>query len=219
MPVNVTTTGIGADVDLADAYKGDGIGELGKWLTGIAQAYRNEDFEEEQIIDRVRPGHGPYLDQLVECAIKDYCGNLSNYDKAAAIADSESLAESMFDDWSEQYLPTLYSSMCQRGIYNSTSAQLLANDAFSEVMKDALKARIDFINGYGNILAQKGGVANNAMTVSINSYQDSDTERRLDIYPKTGQFAQDLAVAVLAYFLIDVFLRRCYFADEKDCDE
>lgn len=213
MAVNVTTTGIGADVDLADAYKGDGVGELGKFLTGLSQGYRNEDLTESATIDRIRPGHETFLDSLLECAISDYCGNIGALSKETAIAENRARAESMFDDWAEEYLPTLYSSLCKRGIYNSTTAQLLANDAFAEALKDALKTEIDRINAYADALAKKGNVANGAMTVSVNSYQQTDLERKLDVYPKTGQFAQDMAIAVVAYFLIDLFINRDYFAD------
>lgn len=213
MAVSVTTTGIGADVDLADAHKGDGLAGFGQWLSGVAAAYRNEDLIENQIIDRVRPGHETFLDQLVSCAITDYCASILAYSKDNAMADSKALAESMFDDWAEEYLPTLYSSMCKRGIYNSTTAQLLANDAFAEAMKDAMKAQLDFVKAYADIIAAKGNVAVGAMNVSINSYQETHTDRKLDVYPKTGQFAQDMAVAILAYFLIGPFISREYFAD------
>jgi hypothetical protein len=76
------------------------------------------------------------------------------YTKADAIADSEGLVASIFGNYSRTQLPQIFSAQGSAGAYNSTGAQALANDAFSEATSKSQAAVLGNIKTYADITAQ-----------------------------------------------------------------
>lgn len=71
--------------------------------------------------------------------------------RALAISDSNSLVSSLFFEYRSSDLPNIYQAMNGSGGYNSTTAALLANDAFARTTAKAAKEVLDNVQRYGNI--------------------------------------------------------------------
>ena len=63
----------------------------------------------------------------------------------------------------DEVLPEFYSHFATSGVYNSTSLQLLAENAFAKTVADSVKYRVDLVNAYTNARAVDGNNAASAV--------------------------------------------------------
>lgn len=70
------------------------------------------------------------------------------YGKQAAIADSRGLVSSIFREYQNEALPQIMQMEAGSGGYNSSTGQLLANDAFAGAVSKSQAAVLDTINKY-----------------------------------------------------------------------
>jgi hypothetical protein len=75
----------------------------------------------------------------------------TEYNKALGISDAHDLVDSIFAEYRDTDLPQIYQSMNGSGGYNSTTAQLLANDAYARATAKAAKETLDNVAKYANI--------------------------------------------------------------------
>jgi hypothetical protein len=75
----------------------------------------------------------------------------TEYNKTLGISDARDLVDSTFRDYRETDLPQIYQAMNGSGGYNSTTAQLLANDAYARASAKAAKDTLDNVSKYANI--------------------------------------------------------------------
>lgn len=73
------------------------------------------------------------------------------YGKQAAMTDAQGAIRSIFDEYSKTSLPQIYQAELGSGGYNSTSGQLLANDAFASANTKAASVLLDTIMKYRGI--------------------------------------------------------------------
>lgn len=76
------------------------------------------------------------------------------YTKQDAIADSQGLVDSIFRQFRSTSLPQIYAAQGSAGAYNSTGAQLMANDAYADTVSKAQSAVLGNIKSYADITAQ-----------------------------------------------------------------
>ena len=77
--------------------------------------------------------------------------DVSGYTKSAAIADSQGLVKSIFDQYKQSDLPQIYQAQSSSGGYNSTAAQTLADNAFGQAVSKAQGAVLGNIKSYADI--------------------------------------------------------------------
>ncbi|MGL4483617.1 MAG: hypothetical protein ACRCUS_01590 [Anaerovoracaceae bacterium] len=94
------------------------------------------------------------------------------YDKATAIADADAAVNSIFTNFKDDALPVIYYPQCIANGYNSTTMQLLADNAYAKTVNEAAKLRLDNINRYAGIrvndlqvLSQLVGAIRNSLAV------------------------------------------------------
>lgn len=73
------------------------------------------------------------LDALTNRAFTEQTGDPS-YTREKAIEDAQGMIQNIFKEYQETALPEIFSAQRQTGAYNSSSGQLLANDAFGEAV-------------------------------------------------------------------------------------
>ena len=73
------------------------------------------------------------------------------YGKQAAMTDAQGAIRSIFDEYSKTSLPTIYQAELGSGGYNSTTGQLMANDAFASANTKAASVLLDTIMKYRGI--------------------------------------------------------------------
>jgi hypothetical protein len=78
-------------------------------------------------------------------------GNITGkkeFSREAAIQDSAGIIQDLFTQYSQQALPQIISKASQSGAYNSTAAQLLADNAFAETISKSAQVRTNAIAQY-----------------------------------------------------------------------
>ena len=70
------------------------------------------------------------------------------YSKSAAIADSQGAIAELFRQYRNDSLPAIYQQQSNSGGYNSTTGQLLANDAFASTVSKGAALQLDTIQKY-----------------------------------------------------------------------
>ena len=81
----------------------------------------------------------------------------------AAFADAEASVAATFRKYRDEVLPEFYSHFATSGVYNSTSLQLLAENAFAKTVAESVKYRVDLVNAYTNARAVDGNNAASAL--------------------------------------------------------
>jgi hypothetical protein len=71
-----------------------------------------------------------------------------DFTKSAAIKDSQGFIDQIFKEYENSSLPKIYSNPRQTGIYNDTSTQLLANDAYSSAVAKGQSQLVQNILSY-----------------------------------------------------------------------
>lgn len=85
----------------------------------------------------------------------------SQYSKQAAMNDVQGAIANLFREYSIKALPTIFQAEASSGGYNSTTGQLLANDAYAATVSKGAQLMIDAIDKYRRL--QQGdyqGLAN-----------------------------------------------------------
>lgn len=111
------------------------------------------------------------------CAIMtDLVPRLTNkdleYDKTNAIADAQATVNNIFDTFKDELLVQVYQPECIANGYNSTSMQLLVNNAYAKTVSEGAKVVLDNIQRYAGIrvsdlqvMSQLIGAIRNSKTV------------------------------------------------------
>lgn len=196
-----------------DAYKGDGIKGVGDFFAGVAQAYRelsrHTAFAESHLTDAQKA----QVQTWVDTALARF--QSVEFAKSSAFSDADSLMDELFTRYRETDLPQIYSRDCQAGLYNSTSSQLMANDAYTRKVAEAARMKIDTAKAYAEIETGRAQPLAAALTTA-NADATTRTENfDEEITPKTEAFATDFAVFVASMSIADMIQRK-YFADKDD---
>ena len=111
------------------------------------------------------------------CAIMtDLVPRLTNkdleYDKTNAIADAQATVNNIFDTFKDESLVQVYQPECIANGYNSTTMQLLVNNAYAKTVSEGAKVVLDNIQRYAGIrvsdlqvMSQLIGAIRNSKTV------------------------------------------------------
>ena len=111
------------------------------------------------------------------CAIMtDLVPRLTNkdleYDKTNAIADAQDTVNNIFDTFKDESLVQVYQPECIANGYNSTTMQLLVNNAYAKTVSEGAKVVLDNIQRYAGIrvsdlqvMSQLIGAIRNSKTV------------------------------------------------------
>ena len=111
------------------------------------------------------------------CAIMtDLVPRLTNkdleYDKTNAIADAQATVNNVFETFKDESLVQVYQPECIANGYNSTTMQLLVNNAYAKTVSEGAKVVLDNIQRYAGIrvsdlqvMSQLIGAIRNSKTV------------------------------------------------------
>lgn len=78
-----------------------------------------------------------------------------SYSRENAIADSQGFIQQIFNDFEKSSLPKIYSNPRASGVYNDTSTQLIANDAFSSAVAKGQSQLVQNILAYAQARNQQ----------------------------------------------------------------
>lgn len=196
----------------SDAYKGDGMKGMGEFLTGIAAAYKEMSRHTAFAESHLTPQQKAQVQAWVDTAAARF--GSAEFSKGVAFSDADSLMEGVFQKFRETDLPQIYVRDCTAGVYNSTSSQLLANDAYARKVREATELKLKTAIDYAGVETQRSQPLAQALQIALGD----DTSRTEDIKeedtPKTEAFATDMAVFIAALSLVDIVSRK-YFADTE----
>ena len=111
------------------------------------------------------------------CAVMtDLIPRLTNkdieYSKDTAIADAQGTVNNVFEQFKDEALVQVYHPQCIANGYNSTTMQLLANNAYAKTVSEGAKVVLDNIQRYAGIrvsdlqvMSQLIGAIRNSKTV------------------------------------------------------
>ena len=94
------------------------------------------------------------------------------YSKDTAIADAQGIVNNVFEQFKDEALVQVYYPQCIANGYNSTTMQLLANNAYAKTVSEGAKVVLDNIQRYAGIrvsdlqvMSQLIGAIRNSKTV------------------------------------------------------
>ena len=94
------------------------------------------------------------------------------YDKTNAIADAQATVNNIFDTFKDEVLVQVYQPECIANGYNSTTMQLMVNNAYAKTVSEGAKVVLDNIQRYAGIrvsdlqvMSQLIGAIRNSKTV------------------------------------------------------
>ena len=94
------------------------------------------------------------------------------YDKSNAIADAQATVNNIFETFKDEALVQVYQPECIANGYNSTTMQLLVNNAYAKTVSEGAKVVLDNIQKYAGIrvsdlqvMSQLIGAIRNSKTV------------------------------------------------------
>ena len=90
----------------------------------------------------------PELQAALVALMQDSTTNRAQFSKDAASKDSEASVAALFRDFKNTALPKIYGAQTGSGGYNSTGAQLLANDAYGSAVAKAAELKLKTISEY-----------------------------------------------------------------------
>ena len=90
------------------------------------------------------------------CAVMtDLIPRLTNkdieYSKTTAVADAQATVNNIFDTFKDEALAQIYHPQCIANGYNSTTMQLLANNAYAKTVSEGAKIILDNVQRYAGI--------------------------------------------------------------------
>lgn len=99
------------------------------------------------------------------------------YSKDAAFKDSDALLAQIFQSYRENDLPQIYNAQVNSGGYNSSTAQLMANDAFSRAVVQSQATKLKAATDYGQVNNQLANAATAAGNVATKTNQTSTQQK------------------------------------------
>jgi hypothetical protein len=115
--------------------------------------------------------------------LKTIQGNITGskeFTREAAIQDSAGIVKELFAQYSQQALPQIISKASQSGAYNSTAAQLLADNAFAETISKSAQVRTNAIAQYAQADATKQQVQTQTLGTILQSLLQAKETTNLD---------------------------------------
>lgn len=196
-----------------DAYKGDGMQGLGNFLKGVAEAYRSLDQQTHELISHLNPEQKAQLASLTQKAMSRYLSD--EFSKDSAASDITSSYDGIFREFRESELPVLYGKLCSTGMYNSTAAQMLANDAYARAVDKAGQAKHGATKDYAQLEIARAEPALSAFNVALNDTTDRKVSFQEETEPNMEEFSKDAAVMFTIMGVLSLYNKRSYFADAK----
>lgn len=148
------------------------------WMTGttsarnepLRQQWRNEiaDFEK-----KIAELEGQKFDTKTLAAQVPS----DKFSKEQAQADVAGIVNQLFTQYKEQALPQIYTPMVDTGIYNSTTGQLLANDAFARTQSQAAGVTLDAILNYEQLSLKEKELQQRALLDSLGLLRGAQTSQ------------------------------------------
>lgn len=197
----------------ADAYKGDGMKGLGDFLTGIATAYREIDKKVNLAESHLTDIQKAQVQSWVDSALARF--QSVEFSKSSAVADTVTLTDAMFNKFREESLPQIYVRDCMSGVYNSTTSQLLANDAYARKVREAAEMQVKTIVDYAGVETGRSAPLAQSIQSALNDATTRTEVSHEELTPKTEAFSSDMAVYIAAMSLLD-YISRKYFADTTE---
>jgi len=194
-----------------DAYKGDGMQGLGNFLKGIADAYRSVDQQTHELISHLNAEEKAQLQFFTKKAMSRYLSD--EFSKENASSDITSSYDGIFREFRESELPIIYGKMCSTGMYNSTAAQMLANDAYARAVDKAGQAKHNAIKDYAQLEVARAEPALSAFNVALNDDTDRTVSFQEETEPNMEEFSKDAAVMFTIMGVLSIFSKRKYLAD------
>lgn len=133
------------------------------------------------------------LDALMQSLTGTATGD--DFSKEAAGVDSDALVAQIMQAFKEQALPQIYQAQTNSGGYNSTTGQLLANDAFARSVAQGQAAKVKTATDYANVRANAANAATNAAGQSARLNQTTTQQTAANPLTKALQIAQVAKVA------------------------
>ena len=194
-----------------DAYKGDGMQGLGNFLKGVADAYRSLDQQTHELISHLNPEQKAQLASLTQKAMSRYLSD--EFSKENAASDIKSSYDGIFREFRESELPVLYGKLCSTGMYNSSAAQMLANDAYARAVDKAGQAQHTAVKDYAQLEIARSEPALSAFNVALNDNTDRTVSFQEETEPNMEEFSKDAAVMFTIMGVLSIYNKRKYLAD------
>lgn len=195
-----------------DAYKGDGMKGVGDFFAGIAQAYSELSKHTDFVESHLTPQQKAQVQSWVDAASARF--QSAEFSKSTAFSDADLLMTQLFTEHRESDLPKIYNRDCQAGLYNSTSSQLMANDAYARKVAETARLKIDTAKAYADIETGRAQPLASAVAAATADSTNRTEDYHEETTPKTEAFATDFAVFIAAMQLMDLVQRK-YFADTE----
>lgn len=136
--------------------------------SGSSRANTSGSETSKQVTQRLSDSQISDLGNVLKLMQESLTGK-SEFTREAAIQDSEGIIKDLFKQYSQSVLPQIISKASQSGAYNSTSAQLLADNAFAETLGKAATVRTNAIAQYSQAADSKKQVATQAVGTILQS--------------------------------------------------
>lgn len=120
---------------------------LGSVLGGFLGGSEGDDLYKE-IIDNSKAAGDRGLAGIDKYLADILAQTTSQYGKQSAVADSQGAVAEIFNQFKKSALPDIYQAQVSSGGYNSSTGQLLANDAFATANSKAAGLVLDTIMKY-----------------------------------------------------------------------
>lgn len=196
-----------------DAYKGDGFKGLGDFFAGLAQAYHEIDRTTDFTESHLTPAQKAQVQQWIDAGLARFTSD--EFKKSIAWDDADQAMDEIFARYQEDDLPQIYSPMCRAGLYNNTTIQLLANEAYARTVRKAAELRIDTGIRYAEVETGRSQPVNQAVSSALQDNTARHETFNEEYKPLLGDFLTDAAIILALMSLLDLFSKRTYFADTK----
>ena len=205
-----SASGGSSDGNIA-AYKGDGVYGLGTFLSGLAAGYGTITVKDNQNTDRLKDYVRTWLDASTDYLRHKY--NNDSYDMCDAIKAADIAVKDHFYEYKTN-IPELLVD-CQYGIYNSTSTQLIANDAYARTIAKTSALRLQAIKDFRELQIAGDALPLNAFGRQIESWTAFEQNRTEKRRPDMSAFAEDAAKMMVAITILSIFTNRKYKTDDS----
>lgn len=107
-------------------------------------------------------------------------GQEQQFTRQNALADVQSIIGNIFQQYSETALPQIFSAVSGGGGYNSTTGQLLANDAFARTTSQAGEVALNAITQYEQLAQQRRQISLAGLEVALQSQIAGREDRQFE---------------------------------------
>lgn len=122
--------------------------------SGTSSARTSGNETSSQVTQRLDDKSIAGLTSLLQAIQGNLTGN-NEFSKEAALQDSEGVVKELFAQYSQNLLPQIISKASRTGAYNSTAAQLLADNAFAETVSKAAEVKLNTVAQYSQAASQR----------------------------------------------------------------